>query len=137
MPAVRILRGQACRIRATAASREAGAAQRREETEPVADAPEPESDEQTQVDISAVARLCMEIARVETPSTLERLLKRASHVFGASRVTLWIGAGDELFPIVTHAADSAGSSTPEPLPRTAEHPAARAWRLAAVGCSGS
>lgn len=107
-----------------------GAAQRREETEPVADAPEPESDEQTQVDISAVARLCMEIARVETPSTLERLLKRASHVFGASRVTLWIGAGDELFPIVTHAADSAGSSTPEPLPRTAEHPAARAWRLA-------
>ena len=109
-----------------------GATNRREEEpEAVADDPEPEpaEEEQPQVDIGAVARLCMEIARVDTPSTLDTLLKRAARVLGASRVLLWMGAGEQLFPVVTHAADSAGGSTPEPLPRASEHPAARAWRL--------
>jgi len=101
-----------------------------QEPEPVADEPELEPiEERPQVDIGAVAKLCMEIARVQTPSALDTLLKRAKHVLGASRVLLWMGSGEELFPVVTHAADSAGSSTPEPLPRASDHPAARAWRL--------
>jgi hypothetical protein len=123
-----------------------GATNRREEEpDPAADEPEPEPvEERPQVDIGAVARLCMEIARVDTPSALDTLLKRAARVLGASRVLLWMGAGEQLFPVVTHAADSPGGSTPEPLPRASEHPAARAWRLAELqiapareGSSGS
>jgi hypothetical protein len=122
-----------------------GATDRREvEPEPMADEPESEPEDDPQVDIGAVAKLCMEIARVQTPSALDTLMKRAKHVLGASRVLLWMGSGEELFPVVAHAGESTGSSPPAPVPRASDHPAARAWRLgelqiasAREGTSGS
>jgi hypothetical protein len=82
------------------------------------------------VDIEAAAALCMEIARVETPDGVDALVRRAGDLLGASRLILWVGGGEALFPVMTHG--GAANGRPAPVRRDADHPAARAWRRAAA-----
>jgi hypothetical protein len=56
------------------------------------------------IDVSSVAALCTDLARVADPRSLTSLLERAAVVLDASGIVLWISDPDarELAPIVTH-----------------------------------
>jgi hypothetical protein len=84
------------------------------------------------VDLHEVADLCMEIARVETSEGIDALLARAARVVDATRVVLWVGAADELVPVMVRSVIEGDESRPMPVRRDADHAAARTWREAAV-----
>jgi hypothetical protein len=83
------------------------------------------------IDLEAAAGLCMEMARVETSDGIATLLGRAAGVIDAEQLTLWVGAGDDLLPVMKHGTSSRPGAA-GPVRRSADHPAARAWRRAVL-----
>ena len=86
---------------------------------------------QPPIDLDAIGDICMEIARVDTSAGIDALLARAGRALDAARVVLWVGAADELVPVMVHG-DDTQSPRPTPLRRDADRPAARAWRRATL-----
>jgi hypothetical protein len=89
------------------------------------------SDSSHSIDLEAAAGLCMEMARVETSDGIATLLGRAAGVIEAEQLTLWVGAGDDLLAVMKHGKSSRPGAA-GPIRRSADHPAARAWRRAVL-----
>ena len=80
------------------------------------------------VDLSATANLCTDLSRVTDTAGLANLLGRAAELVGASGVTLWLGAGDQLFAALGHGYSQETLARLGPLRRDAENAVVRAWR---------
>jgi hypothetical protein len=82
------------------------------------------------IDATAVADLCMGVARVVTPADLETLLRRSVDVLGASAVTLSVASGNELVAVFAYPDDS--KAPVGGVSRSADHGGARAFRRGAI-----
>lgn len=80
------------------------------------------------LDLASVAGLCTDLSRVTTTGALPDLLGRAARVLDASGVVLWIGAGDQLFPVMGHGYGQDVLARLTPVARDAENAVAAAWR---------
>ena len=92
------------------------------------------------LDLASAARLCTDLSRVTTTAALPDLLGRAARVLDASGVILWIGAGEQLFPVMGHGYRQDMLARLGPLAPDAENAAAHAWRtgqLTVVGATGA
>jgi hypothetical protein len=79
-------------------------------------------------DLAAAATVCTDLARITTTAALPGLLGRAAGVLDASAVILWIGAGEQLFPVIAHGYSDDRLARMGPIGRDAENAAASAWR---------
>lgn len=107
----------------------AGAAQHadtqgRETTRPLADRPA----HTLPVDLTIVAALCTDLSRVTDARALSELLGRAASLLDASGVTLWLGAGEQLFAVLGHGYTPQTLARFGPIARNADNAVARAWR---------
>lgn len=86
------------------------------------------------VDLSEVASLCTELARVVDTRALPRALERAGAVLDASGLVLWIADPDgrELNPIVSHGYPPHLVTRLGTIPRDAENVTAAAFRTSLV-----
>lgn len=84
------------------------------------------------VDLSGVASLCSDLARVVDTQALPALLERAATVLDAPGIVLWIADPDgrELSPVVTHGYPPQVTSRLGTIPRDAENATASAFRTA-------
>ena len=82
------------------------------------------------VDLAATANLCTDLSRVGDTAGLVKLLGRAADLVGASGVTLWLGAGEQLFAALGHGYSQETLARLGPLKRDAENAVVRAWRTA-------
>ena len=82
------------------------------------------------VDLTGTANLCTDLSRVTDTAGLANLLGRAAELVGASGVTLWLGAGDQLFAALGHGYSQETLARLGPLRRDAENAVVRAWRTA-------
>ncbi len=84
------------------------------------------------VDLSGVASLCSDLARVIDTQALPALLERAAGVLDAPGIVLWIADPDgrELSPVVTHGYPPQVTSRLGTIPRDAENATASAFRTA-------
>jgi hypothetical protein len=81
------------------------------------------------VDLAAAADLCSAIARVETTEGLEGLLDRAAALLEARGVIVWVGAGEQLFPVVARGYEPRILERLGPIPLRGDNATAAAWRL--------
>lgn len=81
------------------------------------------------VDLDATAAVCGEISRLNDSSALPRTLQRAADVLDAHGLILWLGAGDELFPVTSVGYDASVVVRLRPIGRGASNATADAWRL--------
>jgi hypothetical protein len=116
------------------------------ETTPTAAAPGPmspagagspvaELDRQAEVrvpalDITAAASICSAMARAGSAADLREMLADAAACVGASGMVIWLGAGEELFPVLAHGYDPRMLARMGPLHRHASNATATAWREA-------
>jgi hypothetical protein len=86
------------------------------------------------LDLTGVASLCTELARVVDTRSLPAMLERAAGVLDASGIVLWISDPDarELSPIVTHGYSPQIVSRLGTLRRDAENATAAAFRTSLV-----
>ena len=92
------------------------------------------------IDLASAASLCTDLSRVTTTSALPDLLARAARVLDASGLILWISAGEQLFPVMSHGYRQDMLARFGPIAREAENAAAGAWRteqLTIVGANGA
>jgi hypothetical protein len=89
---------------------------------PAAAAPQP--------DLALVADVCGALARTANADSLRDALARAAAVLDARGIVVWIGAGEELFPAVSHGYDERIVARLGPIPRNAANATAAAWRSA-------
>jgi hypothetical protein len=80
------------------------------------------------IDIGAVADLSSDIARVETADALAQHLARAAAMLDATGIIIWVGAGEELFPVVAHGYEQAVVKRLGAIPLRGENATAAAWR---------
>jgi hypothetical protein len=80
------------------------------------------------VDLAAAARVCTDLSRITSPGALPGLLGRAAGVLDASGLILWMGAGEELFPVMAHGYSDHMLARMGSIARDAENAAAHAWR---------
>jgi hypothetical protein len=80
------------------------------------------------VDIGAVADLSSDIARAETSDALAQHLARAAVMLDATGIIVWVGAGEELFPVVAHGYEQAVVRRLGAIPLRGENATAAAWR---------
>src|SRR5688572_5443097 len=83
-------------------------------------------------DLSAVAALCAEIAKVETATQLSTLLARAVTVLDANGIVVWMSAGDTLHPVAAAGSPSIPLSRLSPIDRHEVHHAVSAWTRGSV-----
>ena len=86
------------------------------------------ADARSAVDLAAAANVCSVLARLTDAAALQDVLRRASEVLGARGVVVWIGAGDELFPVIAHGYDERLLPRLGPISRAADNVTAEAWR---------
>jgi len=103
-------------------------------TAPGARSPEPglmpSSPPPSPVDLSAAAEVCASLARTTDTGALREALARAAAVLDARGIVVWIGAGEELFPALSHGYDERVVERLGPIPRNAANATADAWRTA-------
>ena len=95
-----------------------------------------------QVDLTATARVCADLARVGDPADLPALLARAARVIDASGVIVWVAdrAGTSLFPILAEGYAPEVLARMGSIGRDADNAAAAAYRqgeLRTVAAHGS
>ena len=83
-------------------------------------------------DLSAVATLCGEIAKVETATQLSALLARAVTVLDANGIVVWMSAGDTLHPVAAAGSPAIPLSRLTPIDRHEVHYAASAWTRGSI-----
>jgi hypothetical protein len=88
----------------------------------VAPAPQP--------DLALVADVCGALARTTDAGSLRDALARAAAVLDARGIVVWIGAGEQLFPALSHGYDERIVARLGPIPRDAANATAAAWRSA-------
>ncbi len=91
------------------------------------------------LDLALVAELCTDLSRMTATATLPDLLGRAAGVLDASGVILWVGAGEQLFPVAGHGYRQDVLARLPPIARDEENATADAWRtgrLTVVAASG-
>jgi hypothetical protein len=83
-----------------------------------------------QVDLTAAARLCTDLARVRDTSELQGLLARAAALLDASGVVVWMGGAgaDVLWPAFSHGYTPHTLSKMQALPRGGATPVSVAFR---------
>jgi hypothetical protein len=80
------------------------------------------------MDLAAAASLCTDLSRVTDTAALSHLVGRAADILDASGVTLWMSAGEQLFPVFGHGYPAEELARFGPIARSAENVAAAAWR---------
>ena len=80
------------------------------------------------INLSAAADICASLARISDSSALPGILERAAGVLDARGIIVWMGAGEELFPVLAHGYDDRYITRLGPIPRKAENATADAWR---------
>lgn len=89
------------------------------------------------VDLAAAAALCTDLARVADTAALPPLVARAASILDASGLTLWMSAGEQLFPVLGHGYSPEHLVRFGPIARTADNAVAAAWRTGRPGVIGS
>ena len=84
------------------------------------------------VDLSAAADVCGAFARTADTAALREALARAAAVLDARGIVVWMGAGEELFPALSHGYDERVVERLGPIPRDAANVTAEAWRTARI-----
>ena len=79
-------------------------------------------------DFTAVADVCALLARVSDTPGLRSALERAATVLDARGFVVWMGAGEELFPVFAHGYDDRLLRRLGPIARSADNATADAWR---------
>lgn len=80
------------------------------------------------VDLAAAAALCTDLSRVAETAAITPLFGRAGALLDASGLTLWMSAGDQLFPVLGHGYPAEHLARFGPIARTADNAVAAAWR---------
>ena len=80
------------------------------------------------VDLAAAAGVCMELAQLASAASLPPALGRAARVLDAAGLVVWLGAGEELFPVSAHGYGPRAFSRLGPIPRGGENATAATWR---------
>ena len=91
---------------------------------------QPSSPPPSSIDLSAAAEVCASLARTTDTGALREALARAAAVLDARGIVVWIGAGEELFPALSHGYDERVVERLGPIPRNAANATADAWRTA-------
>ena len=81
-----------------------------------------------QVDLAAAAAVCTELSRVTETAALSSLVGRAADILDASGLTLWMSAGDQLFPVLGHGYPAEQLARFGPIARGSDNAASTAWR---------
>ncbi len=89
---------------------------------------EPEPLIRSTVDLDAAARVCGAMARATSAADLREVMAEAASAIGASGLVVWLGAGEELFPVLGHGYDPRMLARIGPLSRHAHNATAIAWR---------
>jgi hypothetical protein len=84
----------------------------------------------TSVDLAAAADVCGALARTTDTAALRTALARVAAILDASGIIVWMGAGEELFPALSHGYDERVVERLGPIPRDASNATADAWRTA-------
>ena len=84
------------------------------------------------VDLAAAADVCGAFARTADTAALREALARAAAVLDARGIIVWMGAGEELFPALSHGYDARVVERLGPIPRDAANATAEAWRTARI-----
>ena len=84
----------------------------------------------TTVDLGAAAGVCGALARTTDTAALRAVLGRAAEVLDAHGVIVWMGAGEQLFPALSHGYDERLLEQLGPIPRDAANATAESWRTA-------
>jgi len=82
------------------------------------------------VDLAAAADVCGALARTTDTAALREVLGRAATVLHARGIIVWMGAGEELFPALSHGYDERAVERLGAIPRHAANATAEAWRTA-------
>src|SRR5436853_1798342 len=82
------------------------------------------------VDFAAAADVCAVLARATDTASLRAALARAADILDAPGIIMWMGAGEELFPVLSWGYDDRLVATLGPIPRNAANATAEAWRTA-------
>ena len=80
------------------------------------------------VDLGEAAAVCVQLSRIASVDALPGLLGRAARVLDASGVILWMGAGEELFPVTGYGYDTRTLARLGPIRRHARNATAATWR---------
>ena len=84
------------------------------------------------VDLAVAADVCGAFARTADTAALREALARAAAVLDARGIVVWMGAGEELFPALSHGYDERVVERLGPIPRDAANATAEAWRTARI-----
>lgn len=82
----------------------------------------------TPSDAARALLVCEALARASNADGIRVVLGDAALAIGASGVVLWLGAGEELFPVMGHGYDARILARIGPLAREAANATALAWR---------
>jgi len=82
------------------------------------------------VDLTAAADVCGALARTSDTTALREALTHAAAVLDARGLIVWVGAGEELFPALSHGYDEQVVERLGAIPRNAANATAEAWRTA-------
>jgi len=82
------------------------------------------------LDLEAVARVCATMAKATSAAELREVMADAADTVGASGMIVWLGAGEELFPVLGHGYDPRMLARIGPLSRQASNATTLAWRTA-------
>lgn len=80
------------------------------------------------IDLQAAAAVCASMAKASSAAELREVLADAADVLGATGLIVWLGAGEELFPVLGHGYDPRMLARIGPLSRQAPNATAIAWR---------
>jgi len=84
------------------------------------------------IDIAEAAAICSAMARAGSAADLREMLADAAACVGATGMVIWLGAGEELFPVLGHGYDPRMLARMGPLHRQASNATAIAWREAGI-----
>jgi hypothetical protein len=79
-------------------------------------------------ELSEAADLCTAISRLADGGALPGILERAARILDARGLIVWMGAGDELFPVAAYGYQESVISRLPSIKRRAENATAAAWR---------
>ncbi|HXH05201.1 MAG TPA: GAF domain-containing protein, partial [Vicinamibacterales bacterium] len=84
----------------------------------------------SEVDLKALADLCLELARISDTRPVPRLLERAARLLDATGLIVWVADPDgrELHPVMAHGYPPAALARIGPIPRDADNATAAAFR---------
>lgn len=96
--------------------------------EPAAGTPDVIDTHEPAIDITRTAGICTAMARAGSAAELREILADAAECLQASGMVVWLGAGEELFPVLGHGYDQRMLARMGPLHRQASNATATAWR---------